>query len=127
MAKIHYLSAYMILLALFIACHAILSTEGRQIKPTKAKKEILPPPISYEESAAAYKDGFRPTTPGNSPGIGHSRHTQDNEDVESKVVSTAAVAGHSVAGFVDDFRPTTPGHSPGIGHFLVKKNVEPKA
>ncbi|CAF2073739.1 hypothetical protein Bca4012_088886 [Brassica carinata] len=44
-------------------------------------------------------DDFAPTSPGNSPGMGHKKG--------------------------DDFKPTTPGHSPGIGHAV--KNDEPKA
>ncbi|KAL9464341.1 hypothetical protein AB3S75_002024 [Citrus x aurantiifolia] len=133
MAKIQSIISTCIILAALIACHAILSSEGRQIKSmnrketisTEGKKEILPP-IGYQESAAAHEeDDFRPTTPGNSPGVGHSHHTLDNiEDVESKVVGTSNIAaGHSVGGFKDDFRPTSPGHSPGIGH----KNAETKA
>ncbi|KAF8045179.1 hypothetical protein N665_5488s0001 [Sinapis alba] len=50
-----------------------------------------------------YKTGttedFAPTSPGNSPGMGHKKG--------------------------DDFKPTTPGHSPGVGHAV--KTDEPKA
>ncbi|KFK28366.1 hypothetical protein AALP_AA8G506000 [Arabis alpina] len=58
---------------------------------------------------AGNTEDFGPTSPGNSPGIGH-KMKENNEIAE---------------GFKDDFKPTTPGHSPGVGHGV--KNNEPKA
>ncbi|KAJ0097789.1 hypothetical protein Patl1_28736 [Pistacia atlantica] len=71
------------------------------------KKEIFPP-IGFGESAASDKHDFRPTTPGNSPGVGH-KHAKEEEDVESKVV-----VNHSLkSGFKNDVRPPpAPGHIP---------------
>ncbi|KAJ4714916.1 Precursor of CEP9 [Melia azedarach] len=140
MAKIQSINKCVILLSLVIACYAILSTEGRQLKQTnkkeataakasstEGKKKILPP-IGYDDSTTAFKDDFRPTTPGNSPGVGHS-FAQEEADVESNVVADHSVstAGHSVTGFKDDFRPTAPGHSPGVGHAFQTENAGPKA
>ncbi|XP_031275563.1 precursor of CEP9-like [Pistacia vera] len=152
-----------------IACHAILSAKGRQLKykekeetakqgsqsislqqnaaglkedlqSTKpsvdissaentvsmtGEKEIFPP-MSFGASATVHQDDFRPTTPGNSPGVGH-KHTKEEEDVESKVEGDHSLnGGHSTTGSKDDFRPTTPGHSPGVGHLLSNKSAEPK-
>lgn len=56
-----------------------------------------------------YTDDFGPTSPGNSPGIGH-KMKENEENVEV---------------YKDDFKPTTPGHSPGVGHAV--KNNEPNA
>lgn len=66
---------------------------------------------------ASHSNDFRPTTPGSSPGIGHS-FTGQKDDMPRKVFST---------GNPDDFRPTGPGHSPGIGHSMSTVNTEPKA
>ncbi|TQD81484.1 hypothetical protein C1H46_032977 [Malus baccata] len=62
---------------------------------------------------AAYKDDFRPTTPGSSPGVGHA-FTNSGEYMESE-------AEHDVTAG----KPTAPGHSPGVGHVLQVQNAEP--
>ncbi|PPS12103.1 hypothetical protein GOBAR_AA08572 [Gossypium barbadense] len=49
-------------------------------------------------------DDFRPTTPGHSPGAGHSTGPNSDDYNVGTEYDT------------DDFRPTTPGHSPGAGH-----------
>ncbi|KAL5754880.1 hypothetical protein ACOSP7_023100 [Xanthoceras sorbifolium] len=144
MAEILSMYKCLILVAL-IACNAILSTEGRQMKfmnkkeansamgkksehqgssssihsiqTIEGKKQIFPPPtMSLGDSKASYKDDFRPTTPGISPGVGHSFAHQPN--AESKLVSDKA--GHFVTGAKDDFRPTAPGISPGVGHSFAQ-------
>ncbi|KAK3222445.1 hypothetical protein Dsin_009470 [Dipteronia sinensis] len=144
MAEIRSMYKRLILVAVLVACHAILSAEGRQIKSINkketankqgssnsinSKKEIFPPPtVSFGDSEANSKDDFRPTTPGISPGVGHS-FAQDQQNVESKLVAVNSnkKAGHFMTGDKDDFRPTTPGHSPGVGHAFRNKNAEPNA
>lgn len=179
-----------------ITCHGILSAEGRQLKPMKRQagvqtvsstKDKIPPPStrsmesstvaepvddfrpttpgnspgvghSYAEHSAVVQpneagdvmkllnkeskqeftseqkvstvensiDGFRPTAPGNSPGVGHS-YTKNDVKVQQKGSGIGSGVSHSVAGSTDDFKPTQPGHSPGVGHSFVNKNTEPNA
>ncbi|CAK9167139.1 unnamed protein product [Ilex paraguariensis] len=71
-------------------------------------------------------DDFRPTAPGNSPGVGHSFSENDIKPEEVGVGVGSGVS-HSVAGKTDDFRPTDPGHSPGVGHSFKTKIAEPNA
>ncbi|KAK9096887.1 hypothetical protein Sjap_022384 [Stephania japonica] len=71
-------------------------------------------------------DGFRPTSPGHSPGIGRHLMTMMNSHGHGDHATYMSSSGtdSTVDGFaspapghdLDDFRPTTPGHSPGIGH-----------
>ncbi|XP_041000615.1 precursor of CEP9-like [Juglans microcarpa x Juglans regia] len=96
------------------------------------KKETVPPmipnhSISFRGSESARKEDFRPTTPGNSHGVGHA--FPDHEaDVELKAIGKSQKGvGHSVNGFKYDYRPTAPGHSPGVGHVLQNKKGEPHA
>lgn len=101
------------------------------------KKEVLPPPTPTKssdigDSVTGYADDFRPTTPGNSPGVGHS-FAEGDEDIEQEPAagsmrSSNANDKHSnIAGDKDDFRPTNPGHSPGVGHAFLSKKTEPNA
>lgn len=197
MAQMQIFYSWAIILAV-ITCHGILSAEGRQLKPMKRQvgvptvsstKDKFPPPStrsmesstvaepiedfrpttpgnspgvghsypehsvviqtnkagdvmklltntkeSKQEFASKQKvstvqnsiDGFRPTAPGNSPGVGHS-YTNNDLKVQQKGVGIGPGVGHSDAGSTDDFKPTQPGHSPGVGHSLVDKTTEPKA
>ncbi|CAK9166464.1 unnamed protein product [Ilex paraguariensis] len=103
------------MVAILIACHETLFTEGRDLK---SKKEVSPPVentqnLGLGSSAAVLKDDFRPTTPGNSPGVVHAFAGHHDIDTKPKALGNAAGVGHSVARNTDDFRPTMPGHSPG--------------
>ncbi|KAJ0027168.1 hypothetical protein Pint_34892 [Pistacia integerrima] len=82
------------------------------------EKEIFPP-MSFGASATVYQDGFRPTTPGNIPGVVGHKHAKEEEDVEGDHTLNG---GHSSPGNNQNSRPTTPGHGPG-----VNKSAEPKA
>lgn len=101
------MAAYMQRIHLFVfflaltACLETQFTQGRQLKGVMsehkkdgAKLVVSPPPAELSSS-----DAFQPTTPGNSPGVGHSFSTM-------------------AAGKTDGFQPTTPGHSPGVGHSI---------
>ncbi|KAL5752924.1 hypothetical protein ACOSQ2_023431 [Xanthoceras sorbifolium] len=143
MAEIRSMYKCLILVAL-IACHAILSAEGRQMNSMnkkeanlgvvetakqqgssisvnslqyiEGKKQIFPPPtMSFGDSKASYKADFRPATPGIIPGVGHS-FAQHQPNAEFKLVSDKA--GHFVTEAKDDCRPTDPGHSVGVGHSI---------
>ncbi|KAL8117607.1 hypothetical protein AgCh_015473 [Apium graveolens] len=159
-----------------ITCHGILSGEGRQLKLTKRQvgSSTIAEPIndfrpttpgnspgvghSYAEHSVVVQpnaagddmkllkkeskkeftrkqkvstvensiDGFRPTAPGNSPGVGHS-YTNNDVKVQQKGVGIGPGVSHSDAGSTDDFKPTQPGHSPGVDHSFVEKNTEPNA
>ncbi|CAO2827993.1 unnamed protein product [Amaranthus hypochondriacus] len=64
-------------------------------------------------------DDFRPTTPGESPGAGHSL-TSKSDRYTSLGDKHPSVAYPHARG-IDDFRPTDPGHSPGAGHAGLTK------
>jgi len=120
-----------ILLAL-VACHGVFVIEGRKMKSTKQKKEISTPMIlnyrfSFCGSDVVHKDDFRPTTPSNSLGVGHSFPLDDQADVEPKALSKPIDVRHSLTGFKDGRRPpTAPGHNLGVGHSfpLLEEDVE---
>lgn len=113
-----------LLVTIFTAIGA-LQIQGRPLNPT-TKQELKPhfPATSLRtglgESDVEKKDDFRPTTPGNSPGVGH-------HFVEGSGTAAGGRSVHYVKGLKDDFRPTTPGHSPGIGHALHRVASEPRA
>ncbi|XP_035548288.1 precursor of CEP9-like [Juglans regia] len=80
-----------------------------------SKKEASVPPMKpnysfgFRDSDAAHnKDDFRPTAPGNSPGVGHSFQNQE-ADVESKALAKGKGVRPSLTGFKDNYRPTVPG------------------
>ncbi|KAM1940206.1 hypothetical protein ACFX13_027938 [Malus domestica] len=95
---------------------------------------------------AVYKDDFRPTTPGSSPGVGHA-FTNSGEYMESEAehevtAGKPTAPGHSpgvghaftnsgeymeseAEHDVTAGKPTAPGHSPGVGHVLQVQNAEP--
>ncbi|KAI3500479.1 hypothetical protein L1887_36301 [Cichorium endivia] len=105
-------------------------TEGRLLKsmqkqeldgvpsaslPVAEKKVVFPQSQGHGKSEPDSVTDFRPTTPGNSPGAGHS-FTEHRLDTQSVATSDAPAVPESGAGNSDDFRPTGPGHSPGGGH-----------
>ena len=70
-----------------IVTHEVLLTEGRKLKCVKclspdeestreANEIVASPSISHTghsiQTMEVYADAFRPTTPGHSPGVGHS-------------------------------------------------------
>lgn len=141
--------SWAIILAAVITCTGILSAEGRQIKPMKghvgvqtvlSTNDKFPPPSTTGTESATVAEpinDFRPTTPGNSPGVGHSyaEHrgvVQPNEagdamtllGKETKQESPRKQKVSTVANSIDGFRPTAPGNSPGVGHFYTKNDVK---
>lgn len=92
-------------------------------------REIFPsPPTQSLGFSAVAKpiDDFPPTTPGNSPGIGHS-YAEHNVEIQPKGAGNGPGVHHSTAGNINDLPPTGPGHSPGIGHSFQNKKAEPNA
>ncbi|XP_022897638.1 precursor of CEP6-like [Olea europaea var. sylvestris] len=133
MAYIQNISMFLFLLAGF-SCLQISLTEARQLKPFKKQEKHdfsatlpanaslqivgqkrIPPPTNQkheiDSSHAMGVNDFRPTSPGKSPGIGHSSPAQKD----------------NAGGNTDVFRPTGPGHSPGIGHSFANKTTGPNA
>ncbi|KAL3626795.1 hypothetical protein CASFOL_029367 [Castilleja foliolosa] len=82
----------------------VFDTQGRNAKHKNnipmSPNELGQHRVRLDE---AYPSAFRPTSPGHSPGTGHSLRGQ-RVKLEDEVGSITA------------FRPTTPGSSPGIGH-----------
>ena len=68
---------------------------------------------------AGYEDGFRPTTPGKSPGVGHS-FPEQMDDAQTKTKNN----GNGVSQIMAGIRPTMRGHSPGVGHSFQSTNAE---
>ncbi|KAL3725967.1 hypothetical protein ACJRO7_030933 [Eucalyptus globulus] len=95
-----------------------------------ARKKTAPSPIAHDQAAdlgkseAVYKDDFRPTEPGNSPGVGRSFFGLKKEVVRPKAPS-GDEERLTVMATPDEFSSTRPGHSPGVGHGF--QNEEPKA
>ncbi|KAL0377731.1 UNVERIFIED_CONTAM: hypothetical protein Sradi_3078600 [Sesamum radiatum] len=92
-------------------------TGQRKISPPM----IPPPSHEFISSDVSRSDSFQPTTPGNSPGIGHS-FTGKKHDTQAKAQDFTSVAGQT-----DGFQPTTPGHSPGVGHSFGNFKAGPNA
>ncbi|KAM7510369.1 hypothetical protein LguiB_009244 [Lonicera macranthoides] len=112
---------------------------GKQVKPVgditnadhvASKKKTFPmsptQSLGFGNLEAGNADDFRPTKPGNSPGVGHS-FEEHNLDVEPEALGNGSTVGSSLTGNIDDFRPTVPGHSPGVGHSLQSNKTEPNA
>ncbi|KAG8367070.1 hypothetical protein BUALT_Bualt16G0034400 [Buddleja alternifolia] len=118
MANVQNIHIFVILLIL-IAFLEIQFTQGIRELKTGQKIHAQENPnnnhhvheLSSSSDESHSSTDFRPTTPGNSPGIGHSFEGQKDETEQKQDFS-------NVTGSTDDFRPTGPGHSPGIGHSL---------
>ncbi|KAL3813607.1 hypothetical protein ACJIZ3_014875 [Penstemon smallii] len=119
---------FLFLLAL-TACIEIQFTKGRQLKEvkeynlqvtgqTQISQKMTPADHGFSSSEVSRSDDFRPTTPGNSPGVGHDFATQN---MQPKVQDFSSINGQT------DFRPTGPGHSPGVGHSFRNVNAGPNA
>ncbi|RDX91300.1 Precursor of CEP9, partial [Mucuna pruriens] len=74
-------------------------------------------------------NAFRPTTPGNSPGVGHRKFAQQDKDTETKVaVQSPDVKVYVTEGTTNGLQGTNPGHSPGVGHGkLAQEDKDMKA
>ncbi|ESQ45473.1 hypothetical protein EUTSA_v10010927mg [Eutrema salsugineum] len=88
-------------------------TEGRRLQKTNGQDHFK----------TGFTDDFAPTTPGNSPGVGHKKGNADVKGLKDDFDSTEdrqllKMDGqdHFKTGTTDDFAPTSPGNSPGMGH-----------
>ncbi|KAH1113475.1 hypothetical protein J1N35_006853 [Gossypium stocksii] len=107
--------------------HRVLSVEGRLLKSLSKNdsNQVLPPPTptktsDFGDSIEGYKEDFRPTTPGSSPGVGHS-FAEDVEDIAERNPASISVQGNG--------NRSIAGHSPGVGHAYPNgsQNSEPNA
>ncbi|XP_054808448.1 precursor of CEP8-like [Prosopis cineraria] len=90
-----------VVVVLVMACHVIVITQGRQIKALKKNEDTALPAAEkavnsvfttkddvndvYEDSNGDDQvNAHRPTTPGNSPGVGHRRFEEDNKNMKTK-------------------------------------------
>ncbi|KAI3665718.1 hypothetical protein L6452_44348 [Arctium lappa] len=99
--------------------------------PVAAEKARFPPQVPTQTQQDGISDlkaitAFRPTTPGNSPGAGHS-FTEHRLDFESEAASNVYGIPQSTAESGNGFRPTKPGNSPGAGHSIHNQITKPKA
>ncbi|KAJ9562249.1 hypothetical protein OSB04_007409 [Centaurea solstitialis] len=143
------------LIVLIVSSLGILTIEGRVLNPiNKQEQSIHHQPlknadnlqdspndsekkVTFAPGSAAQNGGFarsepesvndfRPTTPGNSPGVGHSSE-EKRLGARSEALGRVHAVAQSAAENVDDFKPTGPGHSPGGGHSKDNQIVEPNA
>ncbi|MBA0608324.1 hypothetical protein Godav_020558 [Gossypium davidsonii] len=110
----------------FKACTTAI-VEGRLLKSLSKNdsNQVLPPPTrtktsDFGDSIEGYKEDFRPTTPGSSPGVGHS-FAEDVEDIAERKPTSISVQGNG--------NRSIAGHSPGVGHAYPNgsQNSEPNA
>ncbi|GKE43727.1 precursor of CEP9-like protein, partial [Tanacetum coccineum] len=102
--------------------HPLRNAESHQDSPADGvpsaglhvaeKKETFPPKVAaqsqeFGRSEPESVNDFRPTTPGNSPGAGHS-FPENRPDTQTDVKVGVPAVAQSI--------PTGPGHSPGVGH-----------
>ncbi|OIV93765.1 hypothetical protein TanjilG_07668 [Lupinus angustifolius] len=80
---------------------------------------------TYEVASVGYSkadiSAFRPTSPGDSPGVGH-RFEEYGDMKGVVVVQSPNVRVHVNEETKNGFKPTQPGHSPGVGHAYQNKN-----
>ncbi|XP_057419286.1 precursor of CEP9 [Lotus japonicus] len=110
---------FLVFLALF-ACNCSLLCHGRPLKPVNSP--IMPNQdvaTSGDAAGASYTNAFEPTTPGNSPGVGHRSFA--GEDNKMVAAQSPDVGVSVTQGSESDFKPTDPGHSPGVGHAYQEK------
>ncbi|CAE6075755.1 unnamed protein product [Arabidopsis arenosa] len=100
---------------------APITTEARRLRNTN----------DQDHFKAGSTDDFAPTSPGNSPGVGHKKGNvnvegfqDDFKPTEGRKLQKTNGQDHFKTGSTDDFAPTSPGHSPGVGHRKDTSNVE---
>ncbi|GMH25235.1 hypothetical protein Nepgr_027078 [Nepenthes gracilis] len=71
-----------------------------------------------------WTNDFRPTTPGDSPGVGHPNDPHAY-DISPNHGDANWGVEHPLSKNSDDYRPTMPGRSPGVGHSSGEETREP--
>lgn len=105
-----------VLVIVLVSFNEVTMTQGRQINASnKPNYSKMNKDTSIHKVGAMFGESngqvsaHRPTSPGNSPGVGHKKI-----DVESPDAKYYSV----MSGELKNFKPTDPGHSPGVGHAL---------
>ena len=86
---------------------SLKSTKLHDIFPTSQA-----PTSSFSYSTLGITNDFRPTSPGSSPGAGHSETNQIGVHGTKRAYCLGVKC-------LNDFRPTKPGDSPGAGHSVM--------
>ncbi|CAO2830853.1 unnamed protein product [Amaranthus hypochondriacus] len=100
------------------AGHAGDEKSYSSLKSTKLHKNFptsQAPTSSFSYSTLGITNDFRPTSPGSSPGAGHS----DTNKIGLHGTKFTYCLGVKC---LNDFRPTKPGDSPGAGHSVMIKS-----
>ncbi|CAI8609252.1 unnamed protein product [Vicia faba] len=138
MAKFQSMLQHFALFLALIVFNYSLQSHARLLKPldqhnvpiSTSEKKIVSSMKSHKEVASSFGDSsenhtyaFQPTTPGNSPGVGHRYFTEENIDMKSKKTLVQS-PDHNIYVTEDtknEFKKTDPGHSPGVGHAYQNK------
>jgi hypothetical protein len=133
MAKFQYTMKYFALFLALIACNYSLQSHARLIKPlnhhnvpiSTSEKKVDSSIKSNNEVASYFGDtnAFQPTTPGNSPGVGHRYFSEEDINVNSKkkVAQSQDDNKYVTEDTTNEFQKTNLGHSPGVGHSYQNK------
>ncbi|KAJ0557193.1 putative encoded peptide [Helianthus annuus] len=103
----HIPSYYLFILILIFSCYSILVTEGRPLKSMKTQ-DVSHHQDNEKDAEKKLITAYRPTTPGKSPGAGHSFTEHRVEDQSEALVNFPRI----------DPTSTERGHSPGAGHSI---------
>ncbi|KAI9113479.1 hypothetical protein K1719_015406 [Acacia pycnantha] len=123
---------YLAIVVVLVAFDEVIITQGRQIKISNQNSKMnkdtsidttIPTSLGKDDgdSNGDHLSAHRPTTPGNSPGVGHKIYGVENEDIKEKMVAVESPdAKHYYFETSEESKPyyksTDPGHSPGVGH-----------
>ncbi|CAJ2635427.1 unnamed protein product [Trifolium pratense] len=79
--------------------------------------------VTFQPTSENHTNAFQPTTPGNSPGVGHRSFPKEDINLESKKVIVQSPSDNisTTEDIINDFKKTDPGHSPGVGHSFNNK------
>ena len=90
---------------------------GREVTSPKTSTDKNP---EFDNRLASSTTDFKPTAPGNSPGVGHSVVASEQDDQQR---SPSSHSVDTLSSSPDDFKPTTPG----VGHSFNTMKIEPNA
>jgi hypothetical protein len=80
--------------------------------------------VAFQPTSEDHTNAFQPTTPGNSPGVGHKSFAKKDINMKSKKVVVVQSPDDNIStteDIINDFKKTDPGHSPGVGHSFNNK------
>ncbi|WJX89688.1 hypothetical protein P8452_71664 [Trifolium repens] len=137
MAKFQSTLKHFALFVALIAFNYSLQSHARLIKPlNKQNVPILRSvkkidssmksnnEVAFQPTSEDHTNAFQPTTPGNSPGVGHKSFAKKDINMKSKKVVVQSPDDNITAtneDIINDLKKTDPGHSPGVGHSFNNK------